>query len=154
MIRHLFSLILVTIFSFFSINSIAYGRGLGESDRIINGHLLPCPSEVACVVSSQEENQSYIAPIPYHINKNKAKEILLKVLNVVPRTEVIATKDNYIIAQSKGKFWGRVDDLEFYFPPHLSIIELRSASRSNKLDLGLNRRRLEQIRLALKDLNL
>ncbi len=154
MIRHLFSLILVTILSLFSINSIAYGRELGESDRIINGHLLPCPSEVACVVSSQEENKSYIAPISYHIDRNQAKEIFLKVLTVVPRTEVIATKDNYILAQSQGKFWGRLDDLEFYFPPNLSIIELRSASRSNKFDLGLNRRRLEQIRLALKDLNI
>ena len=46
-----------------------------------------------------------------------------------------------------------MDDLEFYFTPNSSTIELRSASRSNKFDLGLNRRRLEQIRLALKELN-
>ena len=154
MSRYFLSVILVTIFSFFSLHSIASGTELRESDRIIEGHLLPCPSEVACVVSLQEESKFYIAPIFYHIERNKAKEILLKVLTVVPRSKVIETKDNYILAQSKGKFWGRMDDLEFYFTPNSSTIELRSASRSNKFDLGLNRRRLEQIRLALKELNI
>lgn len=154
MIRYFCSLLLVIIFSLFSLHSMAYANELRENERIINHHLLPCSADVACVVSIEEESQSYIAPIPYHIDRNKAKEILLKVLPLVPRTEVIETKDNYILAESKGKFFGRIDDLEFYFPPNSSVIELRSASRSNKFDLGLNRRRLEQIRLALKDLNI
>lgn len=153
MIRYFLSILLVTILSFFSLHSIANATELKERDRIIDGHLLPCSADVACVVSWLEESQFYIAPISYHLERNKAKEILLKVLTVVPRTEVIETKDNYILAQSKGKFWGRMDDLEFYFPPNLSTIELRSSSSSNKFDLGLNRRRLEQIRLALKELN-
>ncbi|MEL4897857.1 DUF1499 domain-containing protein [Crocosphaera sp. Alani8] len=153
MIRYFFSFILVTIFSFCSLDSMAYGTELSRNSFLVDGNLLPCSSKVACVVSSQEEDKFYIAPISYHIEKNKAKEILLKVLTVVPRTQVIETKENYIIAKAKGKFLGRIDDLEFYFPPDVSIIKMRSASRSNKFDLGLNRRRLEQIRLALKELN-
>jgi uncharacterized protein (DUF1499 family) len=47
---------------------------------------------------------------------------------------------------------GFVDDLEFYFPREESVIHLRSAARLGESDLGVNRRRLEQIRLALKDL--
>ncbi|MEM8779115.1 MAG: DUF1499 domain-containing protein, partial [Cyanobacteria bacterium P01_G01_bin.49] len=34
------------------------------------------------------------------------------------------------------------------------VIHLRSASRNHQFDLGVNRRRLEQIRLALRDLNI
>ncbi|EAZ91824.1 DUF1499 domain-containing protein [Crocosphaera chwakensis] len=154
MFRYFLSLILVTIISLFTIDSIAYGTELIKNERIVENHLLPCPSEVACVASWPQENQSYIAPIVYHIDKNQAKEILSKVLTRVPRTHVIETKNNYILAESKGKFLGGIDELEFYFPPKLSIIELRSASRKGKLDLGVNRRRLEQIRLALKDLNI
>lgn len=154
MLRHCLSLILVAIISLFVIDSIAYGTELIENQRIIDNHLLPCRPEVACVASWPKESQSYIAPIVYHIDKNKAKEILSKVLTVVPRTQVIETKDNYILAESQGKFLGRIDQLEFYFPPKLPIIELKSASHKSKLDLGLNRRRLEQIRLALKDLNI
>ncbi|MDJ0729488.1 MAG: DUF1499 domain-containing protein [Crocosphaera sp.] len=154
MIRHFWLLILVTFFSFFFIQSMVYGSELRENERITNNHLLPCSSEVACVVSWQEESQFYIAPISYHITRNQAKEILLKVLTVVPRTKVIEIKDNYILAESKGKFLGGIYEVEFYFPPNLSVIELRSASRSSKFDLGVNRRRLEQIRLALKDLNI
>ncbi len=170
MLRHFLSLILVAIISLFIFNSIAYGTELIEDERIIDNHLLPCSSQVACVASWPKESQrllrrtttepaltvgqSYIAPIVYHIDKNRAKEIVSKVLTVVPRTQVIETKDNYILAESKGKFFGGIDQLEFYFPPKLSIIEMRSASRKGKLDLGVNRRRLEQIRLALKDLNI
>ncbi len=154
MIRSFLSLILVTIFSLFSLHSIAYANELKDNKRIIDNHLLPCSTDVACVVSLEEDSQSYIPPITYHIDRNQAKEILLKVLPIVPRTEVIETKDNYILAEAKGKFFGGVDDLEFYFPSDISVIELRSASRKSKFDLGVNRRRLEQIRLALKDLNI
>lgn len=154
MSRHFLSFILVAIISFFMINSIAEGRELIGNERIIDGHLLPCLSEVACVSSWPKDSQSYIAPIVYHADKNQAKEILLKVLTVVPRTHVVETQDNYILAEAKGKFFGGIDDIEFYFPPNLSMIELRSTSRNSKFDLGVNRRRLEQIRLALKDLNI
>ena len=47
--------------------------------------MLPCFADVACVVSIEEDSQSYIAPIAYHIDRNQAKEILLKVLPIVPR---------------------------------------------------------------------
>jgi uncharacterized protein (DUF1499 family) len=47
---------------------------------------------------------------------------------------------------------GFVDDTEFYFPPDEAIIHVRAAARLGESDLGVNRRRLEQIRLALKDL--
>ncbi|MDJ0510788.1 MAG: DUF1499 domain-containing protein [Crocosphaera sp.] len=127
---------------------------LTNQTRLVNGHLLPCPREVSCVVSLREESDSYIEPIPYHIGLNKAREILLKVLTIVPRTQVVETKNNYIKAEAKGKFFGGIDELEFYFPSHKSVIQLRSASRNSNFDLGLNRRRLEQIRLALKELNI
>jgi uncharacterized protein (DUF1499 family) len=47
---------------------------------------------------------------------------------------------------------GFVDDGEFYFPTEQNLIHMRSAARLGESDLGVNRRRLEQIRLALKDL--
>ncbi|MFM8004516.1 MAG: DUF1499 domain-containing protein, partial [Dolichospermum sp.] len=44
--------------------------------------------------------------------------------------------------------------LEFYFPSNESLIHIRSSSRVVDSDFGVNRTRLEQIRLALKDLNI
>ncbi len=152
--RYFGSIIMVCLLSFFLINSVAYGSELTENKRVVDGHLLSCPSTSSCVVSLEEESKSYIAPIPYHTNLNHAREVLLKVLTVVPRTKVVETKDNYIKAESTGKIFGKIDELEFYFPTNKSVIQLRSASQNSQFDLGVNRRRLEQIRLALRDLNI
>ncbi len=55
-------------------------------------------------------------------------------------------------AESRSRIFGFVDDLEFYLPLNQSQIEVRSSSRLGESDLGVNRRRLEQIRLAMQDL--
>ncbi len=67
---------------------------------------------------------------------------------------MIEQTNNYIHTLSRSRIFKFVDDVEFYFPPNESVIHLRSASRVGQSDLGVNRRRLEQIRLALRDLNI
>ncbi|MEM6404459.1 MAG: DUF1499 domain-containing protein, partial [Cyanobacteria bacterium P01_D01_bin.116] len=42
--------------------------------------------------------------------------------------------------------------VEFYFPSDENVIHIRSASRVGESDLGVNRTRMEQIRLAMQDL--
>ena len=75
-------------------------------------------------------------------------------LGVVPGAAVVADKPNYIRAEFTSKLMGFVDDGEFYFPAEEGVIQVRSASRVGESDLGVNRRRVEQIRLALADLGL
>jgi uncharacterized protein (DUF1499 family) len=127
-----------------------WAAGLGVS----NDHLTSCPSSPNCVVSQDADPKHTIEPITYHIDRNAARETLLKVLTVVPRTEVIEQTDSYIHALSKSRIFGFVDDVEFYFPKDKDIIHIRSASRIGDSDLGVNRRRMEQIRLALRDLSI
>ncbi|MEH2207247.1 MAG: DUF1499 domain-containing protein [Nostoc sp.] len=119
-----------------------------------NGHLSSCPASDNCVVSQNADEKHAIDPIAYHVDRNAAREILLKVIGVVPRTEIVEQTDNYIHALSKSRIFQFVDDVEFYLPPNESVIHLRSASRVGESDLGVNRRRVEQIRLALRDLNI
>ncbi|TAF02184.1 MAG: DUF1499 domain-containing protein, partial [Nostocales cyanobacterium] len=106
------------------------------------------------VVSQNADTKHAIEPIPYHLDRDKVRETLLKVLTVVPRTEVIEQTDNYIHALSKSRIFKFVDDVEFYLPADEQVIHIRSASRVGESDLGVNRRRMEQIRLALRDLNI
>ncbi len=128
----------------------AVASGLGVN----NGHLTACPASNNCVLSQDADPKHAIDPIAYHVDRNAARETLLKVLTVVPRTEVIEETPNYIHATSKSRIFKFVDDVEFYFPANESVIHLRSASRVGESDLGVNRRRVEQIRLALRDLNI
>ncbi|WGV26891.1 DUF1499 domain-containing protein [Halotia branconii] len=138
------------------INSLILPAAWADSSNlgIDNGHLSSCPASNNCVVSQDADSKHAIDPITYHVDHKTARETLLKVLSVVPRTEVIEQKDNYIHALSKSRIFKFTDDVEFYLPNDESVIHLRSASRVGESDLGVNRRRLEQIRLALRDLNI
>ncbi len=130
--------------------SWAASASLGVS----NGHLTPCPASNNCVISQDGERKHAIDPINYHVDQDTAQQTLLKVLTVVPRTAVIEQTDNYIHALSKSRIFKFIDDVEFYFPADENVIHVRSASRVGESDLGVNRRRVEQIRLALQELNI
>jgi uncharacterized protein (DUF1499 family) len=122
---------------------------LGVHDSL----LTPCPTSPNCVVTQNGDEVHNIAPITYQTNLKTARDTLLKVLSVVPGTEIVSQTDNYIRAQSTSRIMGFIDDVEFYFPSDAQVIKMRSASRLGDSDLGVNRRRLEQIRLAMADLN-
>ena len=134
----------------FSPPALAISANLGITDS----HLEPCPQSPNCVVSQNGDAKHSIDPITYNTDRESAKKTLLKVLTVVPRTTVVEQAENYIHALAKSRIFKFVDDVEFYFPNDEKVIHLRSASRLGESDLGVNRRRMEQIRLALKDFNI
>ncbi|HEY9889636.1 MAG TPA: DUF1499 domain-containing protein [Candidatus Obscuribacterales bacterium] len=119
-----------------------------------DGALAACPASPNCVVSQTADDAHYIEPIAYSRDRAAARDLLIKVLGVVPRTEIVTQTDDYIRVRSTSRLMGFVDDAEFYLPPDESVIHLRSAARLGESDLGVNRRRLEQIRLALQDLGI
>ncbi|MEB3229203.1 MAG: DUF1499 domain-containing protein [Synechocystis sp.] len=121
---------------------------------VTNQQFAPCPDSPNCVSSQAPmgDKEHYIAPLTYDSERQTAKETIVKILSVVPRTSIVEQTDDYLRAESTSRLMGFVDDLEFYFPPNKTVIEWRSASRLGESDLGVNRRRLEQIRLALADL--
>lgn len=146
LISILFSLIITLSVSLTIANPAWAAIGLND------GQLSSCPSSPNCVVSQNGDQEHTIEPIAYQSDRATAKETLLKVLSVVPRTEVIDQTDDYIHTESTSRIFKFVDDAEFYFPEDQNVIHVRSASRVGESDLGVNRRRIEQIRLAMKDL--
>ena len=136
------------VFLFGSLSFSNSVLALGVSDGVLS----PCPTSPNCVVSQDGDAEHSIAAISYNGDRAAAKETLLKVLSVVPRTEIIEETDNYVLAESTSRIFKFVDDAEFYFPEDEKIIQVRSASRVGESDLGVNRRRIEQIRLAMEDL--
>lgn len=114
--------------------------------------LAPCPASPNCILSQETDPAHRIAPLTYQGDRSRAYENLLKILSVVPRTRIVSQTDNYIRVEFTSRLMGFVDDGEFYFPTEDGIIQVRSASRLGESDLGVNRTRMEQIRLALQDL--
>ncbi|MBD1914298.1 MULTISPECIES: DUF1499 domain-containing protein [Cyanophyceae] len=119
---------------------------------IQDGKLFPCPSTSNCVVSQGADKDHAIAPIAYTGSREEARKLLIRVLGVVPRTEIATQQENYIRVKSTSRIMGFVDDTEFYLPEDEPVIHVRGAARLGESDLGVNRRRLEQIRFALQDL--
>jgi uncharacterized protein (DUF1499 family) len=151
-VNYLISIILGLALSIFTFSPTAWATA--TSLGVNSGHLAGCPQTDNCVVSQSADQTHRIAPIIYQTDLNVARETLLKVLTVVPRTQTIEQTSNYIRAESTSRIFKFVDDVEFYFPSDQKVIEMRSASRVGESDLGVNRRRLEQIRLALQELKI
>ena len=110
-----------------------------------DGKLTPCPGSPNCVNSQSQDPKSKIDPLP-----PVAIADLRKVIESMERTTIIEQTDNYLYAEFKSKFMGFVDDVEFYLDPNENVIHVRSASRLGQSDLGVNRKRVEEIGEKLK----
>ncbi len=115
-------------------------NNLGVKD----GKLAPCPGSPNCVSSQSEDPQFNIDPLP-PITIADLKTIVAN----MERTTIIEETDNYLYAEFKSKLMGYVDDVEFYLDSDANVIQVRSASRLGKSDLGVNRKRIEEIRSQL-----
>ena len=111
-----------------------------------NGKLKTCPESPNCVSSQSEDKAHYIAPISYTGSVDKARNTLLSVIKKIKRTNIILVKEDYIYTEFKSAIFRFVDDVEFYFPKNEKIIHVRSASRIGYSDMGVNRKRIENIR--------
>lgn len=65
------------------------------------------------------------------------------------RTRIVTETDGYLQAECRSFLFGFVDDLELHLRPLAGIIAVRSASRLGYSDLGVNRRRIENLRESL-----
>jgi len=108
--------------------------------------LKACPKSPNCVSSQAGDHEHAIAPLVYSDSRAEAYTRLKKVLGEMKRTTIVAEKEDYLHAEAKSLIFRFVDDVEFYFPATEKLIHVRSASRVGHSDLGVNRKRVEEIR--------
>ena len=84
----------------------------------------------------------YIAPRPCPANPIPA---LAEALRQTPGMTLVDVSERYVHATAKSSRFGFVDDVELLYDPAAGLLQARSASRVGKSDLGVNRRRLEQL---------
>lgn len=111
-----------------------------------NSVLKACPKSPNCVSSQAGDTGHAVAPFPYSDNRAEAYARLKKVLSQMTRTTIVGEKEDYIHAEARSLIFRFVDDVEFYFPADEKMIHVRSASRVGYSDLGVNRKRVEEIR--------
>ncbi|MDP2239719.1 MAG: DUF1499 domain-containing protein [Burkholderiales bacterium] len=106
-------------------------------------------SQAALYPDHPQRNYADIAPLAV---KGDGPATLARIKAVVERmngARVVKSEPDYLYAQYTTRFMKFVDDMEFWFDPANNVIQVRSASRVGRKDLGVNRKRIEAVRAAL-----
>jgi uncharacterized protein (DUF1499 family) len=112
--------------------------------------LPPCPDKPNCV-STQATGAHAIAPMRYRSSQAEAMRRLLAVLRAVPRSTVVQSGADSVRVEFRTRVFRFIDDAQFVFDDKAKTIHFRSASRVGHSDLGVNRRRMEEIRKAFEE---
>jgi uncharacterized protein (DUF1499 family) len=139
-----FSLLSLAVGVFIAGCSGVRPANLGVKD----GKLAPCPSSPNCVSSQSTDKEHAVEPLRYTAPTPQAMAALKKVILGMKRSRIADEYNSYIHAEFTSALWRFVDDVEFYVDANVKVIHLRSASRLGKSDLGVNRKRVEEIRAA------
>ena len=116
---------------------------------MFNEKLSPCPDSPNCVSSQADDEQHFIAPFIYTGSLPEARITVISLLQSMPRTRIISIERNAIQVEFTSALFRFIDDAWFYFPDNENRIHVRSASRVGYYDFGVNRTRLERIRILL-----
>lgn len=143
------AVVLGIVFTIWSSNMFA-----GKSPTNIgvnNGKLTACPATPNCVSSQSpaSDAQHAIAPLVFSNDAPTTMANLKQVIKAMPRTKIITETNDYLYVEFASKLMGYVDDVEFYLDNDTKTVQVRSASRLGQSDLGVNRQRIEDIRVAM-----
>ncbi len=117
---------------------------------LIHGKLSPCPDKPNCVCSEGEtaDVQHSIQPLSTEgIDHAAAWASLIDAVQA-NRGSVQQNSGAYLHATFTSSFFRFVDDFEARLDVDNRAIHIRSASRVGHSDMGVNRKRVEKIRLA------
>jgi uncharacterized protein (DUF1499 family) len=104
-------------------------------------------------VSSQLETgdaKHFIEPLRISGSRQHAWAALEKAVRAIPGAKVVTSEAGYMHVEFASKLMGFVDDAEFALDTPGALIHVRSGARLGLDDLGVNRKRIEAIRAALR----
>ncbi|HAS89696.1 MAG TPA: DUF1499 domain-containing protein [Desulfovibrio sp.] len=116
-----------------------------ENLGINGGKLSLCPDSPNCVSSQGNIGSHSIPPIKAGGTTDQVMTKIQTSITAMGGT-IIARNGPYLHAEFKSKWIRFVDDLECIFDESSGKIDIRSASRLGYSDLGVNRKRVEELR--------
>jgi len=136
---------------------LGFLQGTAPADLGVRDGKLKPPSMTENSVTSQaalypdhpQRKYADIAPLAL---KGDGPATIAKIKTIVEGMDgakVIKSESGYLYAQFTTKLMKYVDDVEFWFDAAANAIQVRSASRVGRGDLGVNRKRVEAVRSAL-----
>jgi len=134
-------LVVCAYFAYLSMNETA------PDTSLIDGKLRPCPATPNCV-SSETTGEKFIEPFKATADLQLGDLWDATIKRIVEQGGNIQTQeDDYVWATFQSSLFKFTDDVELRRDNEANIIHVRSGSRSGKSDLGVNRKRVEALRV-------
>ncbi len=138
---------------------LGFLQGTAPADLGVRDGKLKPPSMTENSVSSQaalypdhpQRKYADIAPLPLKGDGSATLAKIKAIVEGMDGAKVVKSEPGYLYAQFTSKLMKFVDDVEFWFDPAANAIQVRSASRVGRGDLGVNRKRIEAVRSALAE---
>ena len=113
-----------------------------------DGRLAPCKRTPNCVSSQAEpqDREHYIGPVAFSGTMRE----LRAAVEAMPRATVVSAEGQYLYAEFRTRLMRYVDDVELYYDERAGLVQVRSASRLGRRDFGVNRGRVEELRVRLR----
>jgi uncharacterized protein (DUF1499 family) len=136
---------------------LGFLRGTQPDDLGVHDGRLKPPSYTENSVTSQaalypdhpQRQYAEIAPIALQGDGPATIAKIRRVVEAMPGAAVIESRPDYLYAQFTTRHMKYVDDVEFWFDPANEVIQVRSASRIGRGDMGVNRARIETVRAGM-----
>jgi len=128
---------------FFSASRVA--TGLISNDAAAP-KLSGCDDLHNCTASTATSSRNLIEALSYKVPASDAIAEFSRLITSQSGTQIITQQPNYLHATYKTTLLGYTDDLELLLDESTGILNVRSASRIGKSDLGANRKRIEALR--------
>jgi len=115
-----------------------------------DGRLRGCPSSPNCVSSEARDDAHRVEPLRLGGDPAAGWRAVVEVVSALPRTKIVRRDETYLHAECSSPLLGFVDDLELQLRADEGVAAVRSASRLGYSDLGVNRKRVDELRRRLK----
>lgn len=125
-----------------------------ERQNSESSDFLDCQDTPNCVSSLAKNPKHRVEPFKLNKDPKISWSIVKKTVALLPRTKVVLADNSDIHAECRSMIFRFVDDLTLHLTPSNGIIHIRSASRIGYSDLGVNRRRVENLRKKLQQKNI
>ena len=111
---------------------------------------LECPSSPNCVSTQARDSGHHVSSFPYSGDPDSARNCLKQAILEIPRSRVVEEKSASLRAEFKSRIFRFIDDAEFRLNKTKSMIGFRSSSRAGYYDFGVNRQRIEKLRIEFR----
>ena len=158
-VKWLVILIVVAAVALVAAGRLGYLRGTPPTDLGVKDGRLKPPSDTENSVSSQASlypdhpQLHYAQSAPFELQGDGPATIakIKAVVEAMPGAAVVESRPDYLYAQFTTKVLQFVDDTEFWYDPANQAVQVRSASRIGRRDMGVNRTRVETVRAAMQE---